>query len=357
MMESTLEKSSASVIATDLTNLSISTKRAPPGFDQQYVHVVLDFQELTEIPSHILNQASSIRTMSLKGNELTTLRSLDLFHSLEELYLSENILTTLHESFCCLKRLCILELTGNSLKTIPSEISNLTSLHNLILDENMLTALPESLTNLNSLEQLDLTVNKLTMLPEDFGNLRNLTVLNLSNNFLVRLPDSFSALTLITTLDLSDNKLECLPDNCQFGATLEYLYVERNELISLPKWINNLPVCEKMSFRGNAICGTPFTEEFGENNQNIRLLDLTGNNIEELPQTIGELLQLKVLKLGSMLKEIERSNFQNGNWIKVIPESFVQLSSLTQLHFDENHLMTLPDSVGELRSLTFLNLG
>ncbi|NEN91108.1 MAG: hypothetical protein F6K48_20255, partial [Okeania sp. SIO3H1] len=59
----------------------------------------------------------------------------------------------------------------------------------------------------NKLKELDLSGNTLTTLPESITKLTNLTTLDLSDNKLIELPESISQLTNLTTLDLSDNKL------------------------------------------------------------------------------------------------------------------------------------------------------
>lgn len=71
-----------------------------------------------------------------------------------------------------------------------------------------LTALPNIFhlePFLSKLKQLDLSKNSLTSLPESFSNLHTLTTLNLSKNSLTRLPESFSNLRALTTLNLSEN--------------------------------------------------------------------------------------------------------------------------------------------------------
>ena len=354
-MDSIVDGPGDAAISPCLNKLQISTPT--PCFTDKKSIVDLDFHGFDKLPPEILGCERFIKVLSLKGNDLCSIEGIEEIACLEELYISENEIQNIPESFCKLEHLRVLHCVGNNLLTLPEQIGNLKALENLQLDENVLTILPDSLTMLPYLHNLDLNINKLSLLPQDFGNLSNLTTLNLSDNHLSNLPESFAMLKSITALDLSDNKLSYLPENCMFSNTLESLYVERNELQLLPYWINNVPSCERISFRDNQIISKPFTEEFGDNNQSVIFLDITGNYIEELPSTIGGLNQLDILKLGSTFKEIERNNFQNGNWIRYIPESFVQLSNLTILLADENHIRELPDDFGDLRSLKFLDLG
>jgi hypothetical protein len=60
------------------------------------------------------------------------------------------------------------------LKTLPDSIGELELLQELDLSENLISILPESIGNLNSLKIILLGANKLTRLPKSFSNLINL---------------------------------------------------------------------------------------------------------------------------------------------------------------------------------------
>ena len=87
------------------------------------------------------------------------------------------------------------------------------------------------------------------------------------------------------------------------------------------------------------------------------MLDLGGNFISHLPDTLGELKHLEKIHLGSVIDELERRNFQNGNWLWSLPENFGNLTSLREANIDENQLESLPQNFGELVNLEWLNLG
>ncbi|XP_037319538.2 leucine-rich repeat-containing protein 59 isoform X2 [Pungitius pungitius] len=73
---------------------------------------------------------------------------------------------------------------------------------------NSITSLPPEFCNLTHLVKVDLSKNQLTCLPDDLGNLANLQHLDLYNNKLTVLPVSFSQLRSLKWLDLKDNPLE-----------------------------------------------------------------------------------------------------------------------------------------------------
>ncbi len=110
----------------------------------------------------------------------------------------------------------ILALTGlylwdNKLTKLPESFGKLTNLTYLSLSGNQLTELPESIGKLTNLTWLSLSGNQLTELPEFIGKLTNLTWLNLSGNQLTELPEFIGKLTNLTRLELSNNPIKSLP--------------------------------------------------------------------------------------------------------------------------------------------------
>ncbi len=71
------------------------------------------------------------------------------------------------------------------------------------------------------------------------------------------------------------------------------------------------------------------------------VLDLTGQNIKELPEEIGKLTRLNKLDLGSRT-DAETGRF-SFNHLKTLPESLKQLTRLECLILRGNKLETLPD--------------
>jgi internalin A len=72
-------------------------------------------------------------------------------------------------------------------------------------------------------------------------------------------------------------------------------------------------------------------------------LDLSGKWIQEVPESIGQLTNLTYLNLSS-------------NQLTALPESIGQLINLTYLNLSSNQLTALPESIGQLINLTYLNL-
>ena len=75
----------------------------------------------------------------------------------------------------------------------------------------------------------------------------------------------------------------------------------------------------------------------------LKKLDLTGNNIEYIPESIGNLANLNKLLLG-------KNNLQE------LPGSIGKLTKLNTLVLGFNKIKTLPKSIGKLSELTCLFL-
>ena len=72
-------------------------------------------------------------------------------------------------------------------------------------------------------------------------------------------------------------------------------------------------------------------------------LDLSGRQIRELPESIGQLTNLISLDLCN-------------NQLRALPKSIGKLTNLTSLNLESNSLTVLPESIGRLTKITFLNL-
>ena len=95
-------------------------------------------------------------------------------------------------------------------------------------------------------------------------------------------------------------------------------------------------------------------------------LDLSGNQLSELPAEIGQLVNLTTLNLrGNQLSELPAEIGQlvnlttlhlSGNQLSGLPAEIGQLVNLTTLHLSGNQLSGLPTEIGQLANLTTLSL-
>ncbi|VDQ02667.1 unnamed protein product, partial [Trichobilharzia regenti] len=126
-----------------------------------------------------------------------------------------------------------------------------------------------------SLRELNMSCNHLAELPENFDQLSKLENLNLSSNQLKHLPECLANLSQLKTLCLDSNPL---------GPELQCNIVLKSPLV------NKL---EYLSLRGCQLKVCPTPEYLNQANApNLSTLDLTNNDIDQLPAELGLCTQI-----------------------------------------------------------------
>jgi Leucine-rich repeat (LRR) protein len=141
------------------------------------------------------------------------------------------------------------------------------------------------------------------------------------------------------------------------------LDLSENELRDLPPEIGNLQNLTWLYLRNNPLSFLP--PEIG-NLQNLTWLILECNELSSLSPEIGTLQNLTMLALGTnQLSTLppEIGNLQNltslslfSNQLNTLPPEIVNLQNLTKLHLGSNKLSTLPPEIVNLQNLTELDL-
>ena len=153
------------------------------------------------------------------------------------LYLDDQRIKSLPTEIGQLTNLTKLRLYKNQLTSVPKELGQLKNLNWLDLSNNQLTSVPKELGQLKNLEVLSLGGNQLASVPKELGQLKNLNGLDLSNNQLTSVPAELGKLTKLTGLNLSSNQLTSVPKELGQLKNLITLYLVQNQLRSLPKEI------------------------------------------------------------------------------------------------------------------------
>jgi len=147
----------------------------------------------------------------------------------------------------------------------------------------------------------------------------------------------FTLADTLEVLDLTDNKLSKLPEN--FGAfkKLKILFLSNNNFTELPTVLAECPNLSMIGIRNNQI------NTVAENALPLstRWLILTDNNIEQLPESMGDLSLLQKCML-------------SGNKLTSLPKSISKCHNLELLRIAVNHFTALPSFLLALPKLSWL---
>ena len=121
---------------------------------------------------------------------------------------------------------------------------------------------------------------------------------------------------------------------------MQSLNLSGNPLTALPESLGQLTQLQSLDLSGNQLTALP--ESLGQLTQ-LQSLDLSGNQLTALPESLGQLTQLQSLDL-------------SGNQLTALPESLGQLTQLQSLDLSVNQLTALPESLGQLTQLESLDL-
>lgn len=164
-----------------------------------------------------------------------------------------------------------LDLSGLKLTIIPSEVFALTHLRELNMNRNLIKELPVDIEKFYDLRMLGIASNKIKSLPKEIGSLDRLEVLWVGSNNISELPDSCAQLGALRSLGIFNNNFDKMPDLSSLCG-LEELYCSNNRIRDIPGWMGAL--------------------------ERLTCLDVSTNDIAELPQDLLKLKNLKELLVG-----------------------------------------------------------
>ncbi|XP_050136936.1 disease resistance protein RPV1-like isoform X1 [Malus sylvestris] len=219
------------------------------------------------------------------------------------------------------------KLSSFSLASLPRSLTSLS------LDCCNISEIPSALTMLSSLEYLNLDGNPITSLPESMNNLVKLRTLKGSEcrnlTTLPELPHSLTSLTLVRC-NISE-----IPSSLTMLSSLKYLNLHGNPITSLPESMNNLVKLQTLR-----VSGCRNLTMLPELPRSLTSLNLACCNISEIPSALTMLSLLKYLDL-------------DGNPITSLPESMNNLVNLQTLDVTACRNLTmlpeLPRSLEQLR--------
>ena len=266
-----------------------------------------------------------------------------------------------HSRIQSLVMLVELNLDNNRLSALPNSLKSLSLLQSFSAKCNLFQIFPEVICSLHNLREVDLSFNSITQLSMDIKSLRNLQILNISNNQLISLVEEVSRLSELRELYLQSNLLKNLPSDLSGMKSVSQISLQDNKINKVPKkW----PACIKtIDLSDNNLNSLHATDLF--RNTSLEYLDLSSNQIDYIA-SFHSCMPLKKLSLSdnrlkdvSFALELQNLEFLNmaRNELTCLPPEICLLShSLVHLVLNNNHISSLPTSIGSLESLSFLDL-
>lgn len=188
----------------------------------------------------------------------------------------------LHEVVFRMATLNFLEVSSVGLAEISPKINNLSQLTSLNLRGNNLTALPSDIGQLTKLKMLDLSWNKLTELPDQVSALSDLQSLIVSGNQLSCLPSNLEKLTSLIVVKIDQNKFTSLPEGLfneeNPKVQLAEVHAQKNVITEIPAAISRLVALRFLDMRDNALTAVP--GELGDCTK-LKDISLTGNKMTD----------------------------------------------------------------------------
>jgi hypothetical protein len=140
----------------------------------------------------------------------------------------------------------------------------------------------------DTLEILDLSDGALTSLPNDMGRLHRLRVLFGSGNRFERLPASLGDCLSLSQIGFRGSGLREIPGEA-LPPSLRWLTLTDNQIEVLPEELGERPLLQKLMLAGNRLCTLPASMSHAPS---LELLRLSCNGFEKLPAGIAELPSL-----------------------------------------------------------------
>ncbi|MCT4621212.1 MAG: NEAT domain-containing protein [Marinisporobacter sp.] len=264
------------------------------------------------------------------GNELTAMPDISDLTGLTEVSIWKNKLTDITGDFSKLTKLTRIDASYNQLTSISASICSITSLNTLNLQNNKINSIDENISKLTNLNALLLNKNELSDLSGGVSGLTNMTILRLDNNKFEILPDSIGDLTNLTSLSLNNNNLKTLPVSLGNLTKVEHLDMSSNKLSKFPSFISKLTALKEIAIAFNSLTDVDTDSEGNKVDlsklTNVTNVDLSYNHIDQLPNSLKTLPNLKTIKMYS-------------NYIANIPKNYLKdMKSLDTFMISYNYI-------------------
>ena len=156
----------------------------------------------------------------------------------------------------------MIDLSGNSLSSLPTDFKVFQNLKILFLSDNQFTVFPEVLGQCKQLDIIGFKANQIESMSET-ALPSNTRWLILTNNKLKELPKSIGNCARMQKLMLAGNQLTELPIELEKCKNLGLIRLSANKLKELPEWLLRMPKLSWIAFAGNPFCTDYNSEETG----------------------------------------------------------------------------------------------
>jgi len=201
---------------------------------------------------------------------------------IKQLKLSENLTTFPLEILTLADSLEILDLSSNTLSSLPDELAQLTKLKIIFASQNKFDHLPEVLGKLPNLEMIGFKSNQIKQVAENSLPAK-LRWLILTDNQIETLPDSLGERPQLQKLALAGNQLSELPQTLSQANNLELVRISANKLTECPEQLLNLPKLAWLAFAGN-----PFSKVDITDNNRAKSVPLLASSSYTLEHVLGQ---------------------------------------------------------------------
>ncbi|CAI4231486.1 unnamed protein product [Auanema sp. JU1783] len=303
--------------------------------------VDLSDQQLTILPENLFSLASAnLKKLNLRRNSLRTEPIRSEKKSLPHIGFLEDLNR--------LQYLTFLDISANRLKTFPDSITSLLNLVHLNLSSNRISSMPSNIKALANLSHMDVSNNELSTLPIALSQCVRLTHLNLAFNSFSEIPLVLTRMNAVRNWLLSGNRIELIDTYYDILDLIEKLDLSRNNLDStfrLPtgKYSNLAYVDIRDNYRVSAIYLTNLAalQNFYCSRLQLTALYLNGQSLLCLQADHNLLDTIVVMPIPSMLQTLDISY----NQVEQLPDWICDLQHLSTLKAHNNKISFLPKRI------------
>ncbi len=235
---------------------------------------------------------------------------------------------------------------ASNIKSFPKEIEVLSNLTGLELFGTKIKELPRWLSEMQNLQEISISGNQLDMNAtlNQISKLKQLKTIIANYQILPENLDpkiKFDKLEAFYMRSGVIKNADVFFDFLSFNPGLKTLRLINTSIKNIPESIGNLKQLRELTIN-NTRSSIRIPENIGKLKE-LKFLDLSSDTITHIPLSIGKLKKLEYIDL-------------NYTQLKAFPFGFTQLKLLSTLIMIGNNIVELPSEIGKLKSLKDLNI-